>query len=582
MITSLYKNAEKERPAYNKKAINLKALLRKDLMEKPANDSKKDIVKLAHMFFHNGQWDKALLEYKKILAIDPEDLNTFNTLGDIYVKKNSSQLAYESYNKAASGFLSRNQFSKALQVYKKTIRLDRLKLSDDVRKQINFIQGYVSIGDSLNEEKIVPAIETMGEILKFRAEDPIIKVLLFELDKKVAQMPASVQTYQTLSDAFLKNNMLEQAKKIIEKIKAIDPQNAAVRLHSAQVFIKQGSENEAKKEYLNLAEQALKEKNLDQALIFAQKAIELKSVEAHYISGFIYFKQKRLKEAIVEFEKLLRFKVNHLGALIHLGKSFDLLRQTEKAKETFNKALKVDKNNPELQESWIEFCVKNNDKETITPNLMLLIDKTVTKENAEQIARFSKMMIKLEPSLVFSHVKLIAALQASGDLYGTADAYCALALIYEKQNQFNEATQCLEKALVLKPTNSEELEKALSWMKQRKMHVVSIPSLKLNVEETVLPSPLSAGEAFQQVKETWLPHYGFVESNSSIPTQSVPQNIFETQMTIAADCVQHGLLKAAIEIYQQLLESNPNSMELQKKLIEVRDIYIKNITNTNK
>lgn len=551
-------------------------------MEKPANDDKKDIVKLAHMFFHNGQWDKALLEYKKILAIDPDDLNTYNTLGDIYVKKNSSLLAYESYSKAASGFLSRNQSNKALQVYKKIIRLDRLKLSDDVRKQINFIQGYVNIGDALNEEKIVPAIETIGEILKFRAEDPMVKILLSELDNKIAQMPVLVQTYQILSDAFFKNNMLEKAKEMIERIKAIDPQNPAVRLYSAQIFIKQGSESEAKKEYLNLAEQALKEKNLDQALVFAQKAIELKSVEAHYISGFIYFKQKRLKEAILEFEKLLRFKVNHLGALIHLGRSFDQMRQTEKAKETFQKALKVDKDNPEAQEAWIEFCVRSNDKETVIPNLMLLIDKTVTKENAEQIAKFSKMMIKLEPSLVFSHTKLIAALQVLGDLYGTANAYCALALIYEKQNQFNEATQCLEKALALKPTNSEELEKALIWMKQRKMHVVSIPSFKLNTEESVVPDQLPTAEVSQSFKETLLPHDGFVDSNTPTPAQSVLQNTFETQMAIADTCVQHGLLKAAIEIYQQLLESNPNSAEVQKKLIEVRDIYIKKITNPNK
>jgi cytochrome c-type biogenesis protein CcmH/NrfG len=53
-------------------------------------------------------------------------------------------------------------------------------------------------------------------------------------------------------------------------------------------------------------------------------------------------------------------------------------------------------------------------------------------------------------------------------------------------------------------------------------------------------------------------------------------------MAIASTCVQQGLLKAAIEIYQQLLESNPNSAELQKRLVEVRDIYIKNSTNPNK
>jgi DNA-directed RNA polymerase len=53
-------------------------------------------------------------------------------------------------------------------------------------------------------------------------------------------------------------------------------------------------------------------------------------------------------------------------------------------------------------------------------------------------------------------------------------------------------------------------------------------------------------------------------------------------MELASACVQQGLLKAAIEIYQQLLESNPDSTELQKKLIEARDIYIKKVINPNK
>ena len=551
-------------------------------MEKSVYDDKKDIVKLAHMFFHNGQWDKALLEYKKILAIDPDDLNSYNILGDIYVKKLSLHLAYESYSKAASGFLSRDQTSKALQIYKKITRLDKSKLPDDVRKQLNFIQGYVSVGDALKEENIAIAIETLGEILKFRAEDPVAPSLLSELDKKITQMPPSIQTYQMLCDTFFKNNMIEKATQMIEKIKAIDPQNPAVRLHSAKVFIKQGSESEAKKEYLNLAAQAFKENNLDQALDYSRSAVELKSVEAHYISGLIYFKQKKFKEAVIEFEKLLRFKVSHLGSLIHLGKSFEHLGQLEKAKEFFHKALTVDKNNPEVQEAWIEFCVKSNDKETVISNLMALIDKTVTKENAEPIAKFSKIMIKLEPSLVFSHIKLIAALQATGDLYGAADAYCALASIFEKQNQFNEATQCLEKALVLNPAHSEELEKALIWMKQRKMHIVSIPSLKLNIEDPIVAESPVPIDVPPTVTETWLPNYGFIESHNPIPAQSVPQNAFETQMAIASTCVQQGLLKAAIEIYQQLLESNPNSAELQKRLVEVRDIYIKNSTNPNK
>ena len=542
-------------------------------MDNSVSGDKKDIVKLAHMFFHNGQWDKALVEYKKILATDPDDMNTHKTLGDIYLKKNLIQYAYESYSKAASGFLSHGQTDKAFLVYKKIIMLSTSKLSDDARSQISFIQVYVKIDQELKDGKIETAIEMLGKILKFRPDDPMVRALLMELDNKIALIPVSIQQYQTLGNAFLKNNMFEKAQNIFEKVKTIDPQNQAIRLHLAQLYLKQGAQSEAKKEYLNLAEEAFAKDDLDQAFEFAQKAIALKSVEAHYVSGLIYFKGQKWSEAITEFEKLLRIKINHVGALLHLGKSFDVLGRLEKATETFHKALKLDKDNPQIQEAWIEFCVRSKDKETAIPNLTTLLDKTVTVNNADQIVKFSKLMIRLEPNLVFPHIKLIEALQILGDLYGAADAFCALASIYEKQNQFNDATQCLEKALVLTPANAEVLEKALEWMRQKELRVKSFPTLKSNMEKSAVPESSDSDAIFRSVKIETVEV--LVEPPAQTPSQAVYSNTLENQMAMANMCVQQGFLKAAIEIYQQLLEMNPGLVEVRKKLIEINGIYMK-------
>jgi tetratricopeptide (TPR) repeat protein len=379
-------------------------------------------------------------------------------------------------------------------------------------------------------------------------------------------------------DAFLKNNMYEKAQAMFEKVKSIDPQNPATRLHLAQLYLKQGAQSEAKKEYLNLAEEYLTKGDLDQAFEFAQKAIELKSVEAHYVTGLIYFKGKKWSEAVTEFEKLLRIKVNHLSALLHLGKSFDALGRLEKATETFHKALKLDNDNPQVQEAWIEFCVKSKDKETAIPNLTTILDKAVTGNNAEQMAKYSKMMIRLEPNFVFAHIKLIEALQTLGDLYGAADAFCALASIYEKQNQFNDATQCLEKALVLTPSNAEVLEKALAWMREKELRVKSFPALKTNIEKSITPESSDSDAIFQSIKTK--PVEPLIESPVHPPLQPISSNTLETQMAMATRCVQQGFLKAAIEIYQQILETNPGQIEVRKKLIEINAIYMKKFTES--
>ena len=43
------------------------------------NDDKKNIVKLAYLYFQEGRWDKAIEEYQKLLSLDPEDINTKNS-----------------------------------------------------------------------------------------------------------------------------------------------------------------------------------------------------------------------------------------------------------------------------------------------------------------------------------------------------------------------------------------------------------------------------------------------------------------------------------------------------------------------
>lgn len=76
-------------------------------------DPKSLAVKLAHIYFHTGSWDKALVEYQKVLAIDPQDWNVHATIGQIHLKKGDWEKALEFLEKAAEGFLKDGQAKKA-------------------------------------------------------------------------------------------------------------------------------------------------------------------------------------------------------------------------------------------------------------------------------------------------------------------------------------------------------------------------------------------------------------------------------------------------------------------------------------
>lgn len=192
-------------------------------MQNSINEDKEQILNFAHMFLNSGDLDEALAQCNKILTVAPDDLDAQEILGDIYFKKNSMDSAYESYNKVISSFLANGKTDKTILVFKKMIGLDPSKLPESAQAQINYAHGYIKIDQTLAENKIEPAIELIGKILKFRPEDPMIRAQLSMLDDKINEMPVSIQTYQTLGDAFLKITCWKKPDRCSQKLRKLTP-----------------------------------------------------------------------------------------------------------------------------------------------------------------------------------------------------------------------------------------------------------------------------------------------------------------------------------------------------------------------
>ena len=61
------------------------------------------IIKEAQKFLARGQIDKAIAEWEKLIKESP-DANTYNTVGDLYLKKGDKTPAIDSFHKAARFF----------------------------------------------------------------------------------------------------------------------------------------------------------------------------------------------------------------------------------------------------------------------------------------------------------------------------------------------------------------------------------------------------------------------------------------------------------------------------------------------
>src|SRR6185369_16231548 len=86
-------------------------------------DQKSLIVKLAHIYYHTGSWDKAILEYEKIIGFDPNDHNVRATLGELYLKKGDMERSFREFELAANGYLAEKNLKKASGAFREMAHL---------------------------------------------------------------------------------------------------------------------------------------------------------------------------------------------------------------------------------------------------------------------------------------------------------------------------------------------------------------------------------------------------------------------------------------------------------------------------
>jgi lipopolysaccharide biosynthesis regulator YciM len=133
-------------------------------------DQKSLIIKLAHIYYHTGSWDKAILEYEKIVAMDPNDFNVRLTLGELYQKKGDLDRAYREFELSANGFLREKNLKKASAAY---------------RELAGLVQKMVEPQD------LDRAIQIYKNML--------------------AQLPESQEALTNLRDLYLRHNQMEDA-----------------------------------------------------------------------------------------------------------------------------------------------------------------------------------------------------------------------------------------------------------------------------------------------------------------------------------------------------------------------------------
>jgi tetratricopeptide (TPR) repeat protein len=213
-------------------------------------------LKQAEKLLRQGKLDGAIEEYVRLVEDQPQDWNSINALGDLYLRARKNDKAVEQFIRIADHQLAEGFFAKSAALYKKA-----LKIQPDHE---HILMQLAEIGE--RQGKFVDAKQYLRQIAKQRqargepraAAECILRLGSLpesDLESKLAGARAA----QQIGDGFRAVELLKEAARVLEKDKKrnealqilaeaaeIDPFDAELRVRLAREFLAAGQPKQAR------------------------------------------------------------------------------------------------------------------------------------------------------------------------------------------------------------------------------------------------------------------------------------------------------------------------------------------------
>ncbi len=162
--------------------------------------NKQKVLSAAEKYVQQGKMQNAIAEYEKVLKADPKDLTVTNTVGDLYSRLGEASKATECFKTVGDAYANQGFTVKAIAMYKKI-------------------------------SKLQPSLESVLKLAELYTQQGLFN-------------DARAQ-YLQVAEEFLKSGELENSVRIFQKILEMDPENTAMRVRLAEVYVRLGKKNEA-------------------------------------------------------------------------------------------------------------------------------------------------------------------------------------------------------------------------------------------------------------------------------------------------------------------------------------------------
>jgi tetratricopeptide (TPR) repeat protein len=400
-------------------------------------EDKKDILKTITRYAQAGDWARAIKEYEKLLAMDPNDINVHNAIGEALSKTGENRKAFEHYLKVLEDYNAKGNTSKMMFLYKKIAKLDPKKFDLDgkaLHEKISRVVNALAAYDQGDPDKALPLLKEADKYDKYNAD---ILTRLGDVSEKKNLIGESIEAYTRAIRVLVEKNRKDEAITIAQKVLNMDKENTEAMAMVADDLLSKGQKEKAEEIFKDLLITMAEKDKIADGKDIAKRAMDLHIMYGKQFYAYFLFKDNKIDEAkkILEHgEELTAEEKVLLGKIYFKGSEYD------KAKAVLlSLDAEIINQNVEILEIIADSLLKMREYKNAADYYLKALKILKAGEHLDDAIIMANKMMNVDTENVELHEMMAEIYTKKNMKAKVIDEYTKLAALYDKHGRAEDS-----------------------------------------------------------------------------------------------------------------------------------------------
>ena len=381
---------------------------------------KSRILEAAQQFTVRGQIQKAIDEWKKLITETPNDANIFNTIGDMYLKYQTTE---QGKDEAISNY-------------------------------VNAAKIFESSGFALK------AIAVLKKILKIVPDSKDIYIRLGDLNCARGLIGNAREDYLAAAKLYSQEGNVREALDVYRKIADLDPANLNVRLKIADIFLKENLVSEAIEEYNKVASAHIESGRRDEAESIYKLILRVAPDDSDAIIkiGKLRLQDGYFDEAMAYVKMALEHSPDSEEAFLILIDIYDKTKMYSEAEDLLKRRIDDNPDQIVYRDMLASILLNKGDIKHAADEYLSLSRDCLDRNNIEKAFGYAEKTIDIAPELIAAHEILFDMSVTLDNKNKAEERGLFLAKYYYESGEIIKSGDYYKKILEVNPCSLEAKE----------------------------------------------------------------------------------------------------------------------------